>query len=264
MRILVLIAALSLCGYSFAESPPIPPAKNQAKGANKSQGISYDLQTISAVIPLSGNVEISGNLKTNTDTNSQGGKEEHSKWTDVLLAISTVLLTIVTAGLVWIGIQQERNSKRHERAYLICGGLYGVPNPVINKDATYRPRAIDYHGPWRMVIRNYGRSHGCILKIEWGLCPKDEFPIEESVSSIIKSGKFKITPVDVQEIFPPSRDERYPYRQVEFKERKIDHVFFGKITYEDIFHEKHHSTWAFWHREKHSDTIGKSYAEDWS
>jgi hypothetical protein len=193
----------------------------------------------------------------------------------VAMSAFTFLLTIFTA-LLWGSTERlvkktDETTKAHERAYLICGGMFGVPRPITYKRSAaqveHRPKASDFEGPWRMVIRNYGRTPGFIRQIEWGVCPKDKFIEDKSISQIIRDkllAEWMENPVSVNEVFPPTDDDRFPYRYVERNVREVDTVFFGKISYEDIFHEPHHSTWAFWHRKDHSDTIGSSFAEDWS
>jgi hypothetical protein len=204
--------------------------------------------------------------------------ERRVAYATVALSAFTFLLTIFTA-LLWgsterLVKQTESVAKQQERAYLICGGVFGVPKPRMalrlsrsEAQLALRPKATDFEGPWRMVIRNYGRTPGFVRKIEWGLCPKGKFIEDKSISQIIREGllaDWMGKTIEIKEVIPPSDTERWLYRHIEFEERTVNTVFFGKMFYEDIFHEAHHSTWAIWHRREHTDTLGSSFAEDWS
>lgn len=193
-----------------------------------------------------------------------------AKATDVALAWFTFLLFVVTGYLIWMGYRQEQVLKMHERAYLVCGGMFGVPKPLVSVGSAqleYRPKSSYFEGPWRMVIRNYGRTPGFIRKIEWGVCPKDRFIEDKSISEILGKNllaEWMKKSADIQEVFPPTGMHELTHRYVECDKREINTVFFGRISYDDIFHEPHHSTWAVWHRKDHSDTLGSSFADDWS
>jgi len=67
----------------------------------------------------------------------------------------------------------------------------------------------------------------------------------------------------MNEICLPSTESQ-PYRHIELSERVLREVIFGRITYKDIFRKTHHSTFALRITQEYTDTIGMSFADDWS
>lgn len=205
---------------------------------------------------------------------------------EILTALASVFLAIFTARLFWatdklasitadlhgMAKQEEQTARTHERAYIVCGGLFGVPkNTVVFLTANepiknYYPDAANYGAPWRMQIHNFGRTPGFIKKVTWTTCPKVEFPENVSVTRTLKDWAHKGRPVNmvsVQEVFAPLGKEAVGYRHVS-PDRVVGEVFFGRIDYEDVFGVPHHSTFALLHDEHHSTPIGKSFSDDWS
>jgi hypothetical protein len=150
-------------------------------------------------------------------------------------------------------------SRRELRAYIICGGLYGVPkNPGMVTKRHYRNKATDFTGSWRLAICNLGRTPGTITTIEWGICPDGNFPRGVSVSD----GTLNITVAAVHEAYFPN-PEGTESRHV-ICDRLEGTVFYGRIRYTDVFKKPCHSTFALLHGKNHSDSLEGTYAEDWS
>jgi hypothetical protein len=189
------------------------------------------------------------------------------------LAAFTFFLAAFTAGLMvftfrlWkhtteLMKKTDDTTKVHERAYVVCGGVFGSPK---YKDRPYINDAADYGPPWRMQIHNFGRTPGFITKVEWGVCPVTQFPLDVPVSKIIKRGllRDRMKPaVEIQEVFAPMGQTSIPYRHVT-TDRVSGEVFFGRITYTDIFDDEHFSTFALLHDEHHTTPIGRSFSDDW-
>jgi hypothetical protein len=187
---------------------------------------------------------------------------------DVKLADS--FLIFFTYCLVIVGWFTMRNTdetaKRTDRAYVVCGGVFGVrKNPELDtSDPEYRAVATDFQKPWLMMIHNVGRTPAYITKVRWSKCPKRDFLpfMDVLVSDILKSGKFRIRTIEVHEFYAPS-DRPLCYRYVR-PGRQQGWVFFGRIDYKDAYGISHHSTFALLHRYLHTDTIGESFTKDWS
>ena len=188
-------------------------------------------------------------------------------WLTVTMARANEQMATTNDKLTKIAGEQEKSARIHERAYIVCGGVYGVENPEhATPEKRARPKASYYGPPWRMAIYNFGRTPGYITKIEWGTCKESEFPDGVLVSTIVKKKLLQTkAPKYVQEVIPPVAEVYKPleYRHVE-PEREIGTVFFGRIDYDDVFGDSHHSTFALKHGAEHTDTLGESYAKDWS
>jgi hypothetical protein len=189
----------------------------------------------------------------------------------LITAIATIVIAGFT-GTLWLSTtQQERISRTHERAYVLYGGLYGKPiHPkkfAASKqadDGAWRD-ASEYNDPWVMQIHNFGRTPGFITKVTWGECAEKDFIKEKPISEIIRRELLPIEkPLIVETVVNlTTANHPVPYRHVRHS-RFVGQVFFGRIDYEDVFREKHRSTWAVIHRENSSDPIGKFMATDWS
>jgi hypothetical protein len=132
-----------------------------------------------------------------------------------------------------------------------------------------------FKGPWRMAIQNFGRTAAYSSKVEWGMCPGDVFPVEISVSELLDSPELERVewrcryvkePITIQDIFGPTEGEPLHYRHIEIEDRDtfLGWVFFGRVTYKDVFKDEHFTTFSHRLVEEHSDGIGKSLTHDHS
>ncbi len=190
-----------------------------------------------------------------------------------ILGFFTILLAIFTGTLWWTTKQlhgmaerQDTNSKKQQRAYIYGGGPYGIPNEKFAAEIRKtRQSAIYYGPPWQMAVYNYGRTPGTITKVEWGLIEFKNFP-NMKVSQILERrnelprGTVQ-TVKDANFICPPTEFSGLNYRHVEFPERKIGDVFFGRIDYVDVFGDSHCSTFKLRFTEGHSDPIDGGYED---
>jgi hypothetical protein len=176
-------------------------------------------------------------------------EEEKKKWpqayycelkaTDVWLAMFTCLLVFVTGGIVWTAWRQESMARTHERAYISGGG------PLRISDANGNPIRPDEG--W-ITIENYGRTPAVILRFEWGFCAKSIFPKDRKLSEIIDRKLLPEGTVRVferEDVIPP----HMPYRQFRGPgsfslSQENGKIFFGQYIYEDVFHDKHYSTFV--------------------
>jgi hypothetical protein len=257
------LAAFVLLGYSFeiGRATQHQIDREQIKSADKADD------------SISGNDHRkSGGTRENQQPRNQHAETGRNEATEIsllgvrlgegLLVIATFLLVGVTSQLV---IGNREATAKQLRAYIICGGFYGVPKDLKRAlEPHYRPAATDYHGPWRLAIRNIGQTPGTIISIEWGICPVEIFPRNKFVSDIIKNNLLETQKVDIQEIMFPSNPEGIETRHVQCGTRVVDTVTFGRINYVNIFRKKCHSTFAYRHRKDHSDSIGPSFSDDWS
>lgn len=267
-----LFIAVSVCIASLALGQADKGQKTERKTTSDQRGT----QSAPLVVEVAPTSKL--NIKAETDQEQERQKARNESivtWSTFALALFTLILACFTGGLMvytyrlWrhttdLMKKTDATTKRHERAYIVCGGLFGVlklpQRPAINDARHYGP-------PWRMQIQNFGRTPGFVKKVEWGVCPKAQFDFDSLVSKILKSGKLKhwMKPiVEIQEVFPPtSVSEPFPYRHVS-PDRVPGEVMFGRITYEDVFGDEHFSTFALLHDESHTTPIGKCYSDDWS
>jgi hypothetical protein len=182
------------------------------------------------------------------------------KVTDLVIGFFAYVAGIVT----WFSMRRtDSTAKRTERAYIFCAGVDGLPNEgIILSDPRYRPKSTDFDKPWIMVLQNYGRTPGVVTKITWSRIRKANFLAYENkmVSHILKDKKLNVVERDIQDLFGPDSG-RLRYRYVLVR-RVVGDVFFGRIDYEDVFGEPHHSTFALLFQKEHTDTLGDSYSRD--
>lgn len=199
--------------------------------------------------------------------------------------ITDLALVFFTLGLVVVGWftlrSADENTKRKDRAYVVAGPLYGIPNENAGIDEwTKKNRALAemFHGPYRMAIMNFGRTAGFTTKVEWGFCTRKEFDDyvirnDRRVSDIITKREHQLwwlmhqskkSPVEIQDILEPSGSDAKHYRHVEEPDRDalLGQVFFGKITYKDVFGDEHWTTFSYYIWKDHTDSIGRSLSDD--
>ena len=121
-----ILVSLMMCfwmGAAFAGSEvqePIPPVSCKTEDANKSQeqqnppnkNISPSQSVVVTVYPSE-----QSKRKEDKGNNQACTNPEPSKWTDPL-AIFTLLLVVVTGGLVYVGYRQAQLTRIIERAYV--------------------------------------------------------------------------------------------------------------------------------------------------
>jgi len=198
--------------------------------------------------------------------------------TDVALVFLTYCLVIVG----WFTMRSsDANTKNAERAYLVTGSLFGVPKEIPKDDELakwkmeHRAGRSMFDGPWRMTIINFGKTAAYTTKVEWGLCPREEFLTDVPVSKLLDAPEhnnwrslYMRGVVTVQDIFPPNPDKPLHYRHIEIPDEDIikylTWVFFGRITYKDVFKDEHYTTFSYHLVEEHADSIGKSLSDDHS
>jgi len=220
--------------------------------------------------------------------NSSGDAQDFSdkyfckdfRLTDWALVTFTYMLAIVG----WFTLKSaDDNTKRKERAYIACAGLWGIPNDAVQNQwlnewlYRHRAQASMFHGPWRMAIHNRGQTAGFTTKVEWGMCPDQEYPRNchgkyVRVSKILNNRRyagfrrqFMMGFTEIQDILVP-QDEVLHYRhcQVTDEERKPGHIFFGRIKYKDVFGDPHYSTFALRITDNgnHTDGVADAYSDD--
>lgn len=222
----------------------------------------------------------------------QHTNEDHRSWWNKFLCdfkIGDFAIGFFTYCLVVVGYftmqSADVNTKRKERAYVICAGLHGIPMKGWRRtwEIEKRAEASMFKGPWRMALHNLGQTPGFTVKVEWGICPKGKYPKNwcgkhVRVSAVLSWWRFwhrgfrnrymkhpsgGVT--DVQDIFNPSMSP-IQYRHVVIPDelRKPESVFFGRIKYKDVFRDRHYSTWALRITEdgEHTDGIADAYSDD--
>jgi hypothetical protein len=198
-------------------------------------------------------------------------KRSLSDWICEETKITDLLLVCLTYSLVVVGYFAMRavdeTTKRTERAYLLIGGLFGVPKPDIDqRKLKHRPSATMFDGPWRMTLYNFGKTPGYCRLIEYGFCPASKFPPNRKVSELVKDPEFSSYLQEsfrIQNVFPTAIDEPYQLRHATIERDKyIDYVMFGVIWYKDIFGASRYSAFSYLLTKDSSDGIGTSLSDD--
>jgi len=119
-----------------------------------------------------------------------------------------------------------------------------------------------------MMVHNFGRTPGFITHVRWGKCGRDEFDRKiatASLSDLLKAGALKIIEEKTIEAVtnPTVNYQPATYRHVEMG-REEGPVYYGRIDYQDVFRDKHHSTFAVIHTKNATDSIGAFMVTDWS
>jgi len=286
MRGALLIVALIFWGSAWSQPIKDNPA---TKAGSRSQPIKdkgipspefnpIGTKTNPAVVKVEHPENDEATRIAREDLKAQNRQADWAFWLVIIGVFTGGALTyqlVLLRGQVKTAEFQTNALMSGERAYIICGGLYGREKPrLLAKIFSHNPpkgreKASSYQGPWRLQISNYGRSMGVITKIEWGICPEAEFDRVKHllVSEILNRQELQRwmkKPCEIKEPFPAMEGTSgIPYRHVEC-ERDVGTVFFGRITYTDIFRKEHYSTFSLLHKVEHSDSIGRSYAEDWN
>lgn len=214
---------------------------------------------------------------SNTEISSPINVCSDTKFSDVALVFFTYCLVIVG----WFAMRNtDETTKRERRAYVVAGPLYGIANKWDgNSDwiRTNRALAEMFHGPYRLALMNFGQTAGFTTKVEWGICKREEFMDDVRVSDIVRKRKYSQwwcqhqekemgSPILIQDILEPGGNNAKHYRHVEYPDRDalIGSVLFGKITYKDVFRDEHWTTFAYYIREDHTDSLPKSLSDDHS
>jgi hypothetical protein len=119
-----------------------------------------------------------------------------------------------------------------------------------------------------MTIQNYGKTPGFITKVEYGFCPRNEWPCGKSVSQALSHHEFRGKylepyPKFAKEPIQPNT-EWLPFRHVEFRrDEKLGQIFFGRIEYVDIFRVDHYSTFKLLIDDRFTEPMDNAYAYDW-
>jgi hypothetical protein len=205
----------------------------------------------------------------------------------VVTAIATVILAIFTARLWWstdklqsitsdlheMAQTQERTFRKQERAYLVGGGPYGAPRFELNPRQVHQAKHFPVSGHFtdrkRMTIQNYGKTPAFVTSIEWGFSKETRLFERVRVSVILEVDDlrewFEVRKVEhPHDVYTTTGRGTVSTRHVEFSRKERDgQIFFGRIRYKDVFKEEHYSTFALLLGPDHSDSVGRSYADDW-
>jgi hypothetical protein len=170
-----------------------------------------------------------------------------------LLFTATAILAVATGGMVFVGFRQirdakdsiaatqksaaaaERTAKTGERALLDLERAYIFGGPG--------GRAATRDSPHRLVIvltiQNTGKTPGFLEEICWGLCLESDFP----------NAHWYDKTLDFEDIVPPGGEPKMFERVSAALPPGGPHVFYGRISYRDIFGIHRHSGWR--HRIDH-------------
>lgn len=163
-----------------------------------------------------------------------GPFETYSRWIiqhpEVVTAIGTAFIGWYTYALVQatkamtrLAAQQEKTSKRHERAY-----VFGGPGELVAGEAGKIIGVI-------FTIANYGKTPATIEKILWDICEPKEWPVHGEPTHVIRETK--------------GRDVLFPNQTTPRRYANVDLTFFrafgagepvifwGRVYYKDVFND---------------------------
>lgn len=158
MRRLLIIAiffSLAVLGQGGAESQQpvqkfVPPITTHAKNSDQGNTETEQPQKSAINFPATVNLNVAGKLEVNTDTTKQHENAESAKWTDPL-NISTLLLSLVTLGLVLLALKQLRATHKTTRAYV---RISSCPPGIVFFDRAFPPPAV----ACKLEVKNYGET----------------------------------------------------------------------------------------------------------
>jgi hypothetical protein len=162
-KLIPLAILLSLCLFGSvkasqeASQKTIPPVALKPIGSNNSQQKTIQPQQITVDFPSTLNLQTSGKLDVNSAENQKHTDTPSSKWTDPL-SISTILLVIVTGGLVLLARYQLRTTQTTTRAYV---RISSCSPGIVFFDRTFPPPAV----ACKLEIKNYGETPAHITDI---------------------------------------------------------------------------------------------------
>lgn len=154
MRAILLVVALSFCGYSFAESQPIPkdvpPVSGKAETSSKKNNPPNVKQEITVSLPSSINMNLSGKLDVISQNEQASTYEEPSKWTDpitwftLVIAIANIMLWIKTGSLVTEATRASGIAKESaDASKLAANAAQSTAQAAIHEFiASHRPKLI--------------------------------------------------------------------------------------------------------------------------
>lgn len=108
-----------------------------------------------------------------------------------------------------------------------------------------------------------------LVIVGWGICPVCAFPVDTLVSHLLDSESFlqwraiyMRKPIIVQNIFRPGQRHHFRHVSIPEEENIVDTVFFGRVTYMDVFKDTHYTTFAYHRVAQNYDAIGRSLSDD--
>lgn len=253
MRKILLIIALSFCGYAFAESQPIqkdvPSISKKPERPDKSQNNSNAEQPISIQPASTVNITMSGKLNAESKQNNPEKNEEPIKWSEWLVAIFTGLLVIVTGYLVCYTrglLIEARKQFPHFRANVAAAtrAANAAQKSVQTMESTASKELRAYVGQESVVIRAIpnGKNIEIVIKNFGKTIAKDVvIDILVSTPHVINAGGNNSGVQSIGEaVIKPNIGVLMPSGtwpiNVEFNRTDEISIFItGRIDYKDVF-----------------------------
>jgi hypothetical protein len=225
-----LVALLALVGIGALTSYRYQPKED----GKYQQHAAENLQEISSIS--------NGVLITSADSFWRHTTHSFHKLRDDWIAASTVLLTLVTGGLLFVGYQQILTSKRQLRAYVF----------VNSKDLVEQGENGSERFVHDLEIRNTGQTPAKQLWVESVTCTLDHplastfvFPIipHGANPSVMTLGASEavIAASNADEIL--SDGDLMDIRQINDRGRRL--YTYGTVRYRDIFNKSHYTNFSF-------------------
>lgn len=153
---------------------------------------------------------------------------------DSITALATVLLTIVTGGLVWIAYQQHVTTRAQLRAYVFQEGANLL-------DATQLPVPGPANQPWvELIIKNSGETPAYNV-VHWGNVDVREASQEEllTIPPLAVRSKLHLPPNGFATKGLWLRRNLSPQEVADIQTGARCVFLYGRITYTDAFGRKH-------------------------
>lgn len=161
-----------------------------------------------------------------------------------ITALATVLLTVITGGLVWIGINQAQSTQAIERAYVFI--TMEIVGEVITNDSA---KGADNKA--KVKMRNAGKTPAILTRLR-GM--PFNFPPFRYPDSLIGEDGPELPPglvIPPGETFPIS----IPFTMTtkvwdEIQRMNVSFGFCGKVEYKDVLHGQRETGFC-WHYSPH-------------
>lgn len=261
LLIIAILLSLAILGQIAESQQPaqksIPPVATHSKNIDKENTKTEHPQKDTINFPSPVNLNISGRLDIGTDANKQHKDTELSKWADPL-NISTLLLSLVTLGLVILALRQLRATHKTTRAYV---RISSCSPGIVFFDRTFPPPAI----ACKLDVKNYGETPAHITDIVIQAYISEPNQLLPYPPDFTTARRYKCSDaflVRDQSLFYQFYDEPILNKATiaDIKGEKVILNLYGYVDYIDAFGKRHRGSFGQNYYAAYDDS--KEYTDD--